>query len=80
MRKIATFAGSFRNSFTFCQLSLGVGTANIEGNMHEFSAEMANCDQFLLAYKAARTFYVVVPSGNNGWESACFWLSPNVLN
>lgn len=67
MRKIATFAGSFRSSFTFCQLPLGKGTANIEGNMHEFSAEMANRDQFLLAYKAARRFYVVMPSGNSGW-------------
>lgn len=66
MRKIATFAGSFRNSFTFCQLPLGMGTANIEGNMHEFSAEMANRDQFPPAYKAARRFYVVMPPGNSG--------------
>lgn len=66
MRKIATFACSFRNSFTFCQLPLGLGTANIEGNMHEFSAEMANRDQFLPAYKAVRRFYVGMPSGNSG--------------
>lgn len=43
-----------------------MGTANIEGNMHEFSAEMANHDQLLLAYKAARRFYLVMPSGNSG--------------
>jgi len=66
MRKIATFAGSFRNSFTFCQLPLGMGTVNIEENMHEFSAEMASRDQFLLTYKAARRFYVVMLSGNSG--------------